>query len=211
MRAYVCNHVIRSCVCVWCTAHTARRACRAPAQGYLVYSYRKKLKAELVGRSQEEIKALRAAGEEVTDTYQARGWARCAGAGPCLRGASRDMISLFGHACMRARARAHTHTRTHTHTTHTQHTHTQRTQHTHVRTRAPNTNTTNTHTQTQTQIPEVAFTGDTSGALFEDPNTPADLYKAKLLIVELTFVDETVSFEQVRAQAEAVRSCLMCG
>ncbi|KIZ00521.1 Nuclear ribonuclease Z [Monoraphidium neglectum] len=85
--------------------------------GYLLYSYRKKLKAELVGRSQEEIRALRAAGQEVTDTYQ---------------------------------------------------------------------------------IPEVAFTGDTSGALFEDPATPADLYRAKLLIVELTFVDETVSFEQAR-------------
>lgn len=47
------------------------------------------------------------------------------------------------------------------------------------------------------QIPEVAFTGDTSGALFEDPDAPADLYRAKLLIVELTFVDETVSWEQV--------------
>ncbi len=28
-----------------------------------------------------------------------------------------------------------------------------------------------------TQIPEVAFTGDTSGALFEDPNTPQDVYR----------------------------------
>lgn len=35
-----------------------------------MYSLRKKLKAELVGRSQEEIKELRLAGQEVTDTYQ---------------------------------------------------------------------------------------------------------------------------------------------
>jgi hypothetical protein len=39
-------------------------------QGYILYSLRKKLKAELVGRSQEEIKELRLAGQEVTDTYQ---------------------------------------------------------------------------------------------------------------------------------------------
>lgn len=39
-------------------------------QGYVLYSFRKKLKAELVGKSQEEIKELRLAGQEVTDTYQ---------------------------------------------------------------------------------------------------------------------------------------------
>jgi hypothetical protein len=43
---------------------------RCPCQGYILYSLRKKLKAELVGRSQEEIKELRLAGQEVTDTYQ---------------------------------------------------------------------------------------------------------------------------------------------
>ncbi|KAF6239890.1 nuclear RNase Z [Scenedesmus sp. NREL 46B-D3] len=73
-------------------------------------------KAELVGRSQEEIKELRLAGQEVTDTYQ---------------------------------------------------------------------------------IPEVAFTGDTSGELFEQDGN-ADMYRAKLLIVECTFVDESVSWEQAR-------------
>jgi hypothetical protein len=31
---------------------------------------RKKLKPELVGRSQEEVKQLRLSGQEVTDTYQ---------------------------------------------------------------------------------------------------------------------------------------------
>eukprot|EP00882_Tetradesmus_deserticola_P015032 GHRQ01016003.1.p1 GENE.GHRQ01016003.1~~GHRQ01016003.1.p1 ORF type:complete len:317 (+),score=117.62 GHRQ01016003.1:365-1315(+) len=87
-----------------------------PSQGYILYSMRKKLKAELVGRSQEEIKELRAAGQEVTDTYQ---------------------------------------------------------------------------------IPEVAFTGDTSGELFEQDGN-ADMYRAKLLIVECTFVDESVSWEQAR-------------
>ncbi|WIA08912.1 hypothetical protein OEZ85_008330 [Tetradesmus obliquus] len=87
-----------------------------PSQGYILYSLRKKLKAELVGRSQEEIKELRQAGQEVTDTYQ---------------------------------------------------------------------------------IPEVAFTGDTSGELFEQDGN-ADMYRAKLLIVECTFVDESVSWEQAR-------------
>eukprot|EP00775_Hariotina_reticulata_P010313 gene10313-10472_t len=87
-----------------------------PSQGYILYSFRKKLKAELVGKSQEEIKELRLAGEEVTDTYQ---------------------------------------------------------------------------------IPEVAFTGDTSGELFERDGN-ADVYRAKLLIVECTFVDDSVSWEQAR-------------
>jgi hypothetical protein len=41
------------------------------------------------------------------------------------------------------------------------------------------------------------FTGDTSGELFEDPAAPADIYRAKLLILEMTFVDESVSWEQV--------------
>jgi hypothetical protein len=47
------------------------------------------------------------------------------------------------------------------------------------------------------QIPEVAFTGDTSGALFERDADLQDMYKAKVLIVELTFVDDSVSVEQV--------------
>lgn len=42
-------------------------------QGYVLYSYRKKLKAELVGKSPAEIKELRESGIEVTDTYQVLG------------------------------------------------------------------------------------------------------------------------------------------
>ncbi|GLC42572.1 hypothetical protein PLESTB_001115300 [Pleodorina starrii] len=38
------------------------------SQGYVLYSQRRKLKAELVGKSQEEIRQLRLAGEDVTDT-----------------------------------------------------------------------------------------------------------------------------------------------
>eukprot|EP00878_Enallax_costatus_P031452 GHUV01034397.1.p1 GENE.GHUV01034397.1~~GHUV01034397.1.p1 ORF type:complete len:214 (+),score=45.09 GHUV01034397.1:331-972(+) len=87
-----------------------------PSQGYILYSLRKKLKAELVGRSQDEIKELRLAGQEVTDTYQ---------------------------------------------------------------------------------IPEIAFTGDTSGELFEQDGNQ-DVYRAKLLVVECTFVDDSVSWEQAR-------------
>lgn len=47
------------------------------------------------------------------------------------------------------------------------------------------------------QVPEVAFTGDTSGELFEKDGNP-DIYRAKLLIVECTFVDDSVTWEQVR-------------
>jgi ribonuclease Z len=47
------------------------------------------------------------------------------------------------------------------------------------------------------QIPEVAFTGDTSGALFESDTCP-DIFRAKLLIVELSFVDEAVTLDQAR-------------
>jgi ribonuclease Z len=46
-------------------------------------------------------------------------------------------------------------------------------------------------------VPEVAFTGDTSGELFERPGAE-DIYRAKLLIVECTFVDESVTWEQAR-------------
>jgi hypothetical protein len=42
-------------------------------QGYILYSYRKKLKAELVGKSPNEIKELRLGGMEVTETYQVPG------------------------------------------------------------------------------------------------------------------------------------------
>lgn len=139
-----------------------------PPQGYLLYSFRRKLKAELVGRSQAEIRALRTAGEEVTDTYQVGGrglrvlctvlrhnWHKRCWAAPLSRAA--------GLCRQRDPALPH----------------------------APS-------THTCPQIPEVAFTGDTSGALFEDPATPADVYKAKLLIVELTFLDDSVPWEQVR-------------
>jgi hypothetical protein len=45
-------------------------------------------------------------------------------------------------------------------------------------------------------VPEIAFTGDTSGELFEKDGS-ADIYRAKLLIVECTFVDDSVTWEQV--------------
>ena len=41
-----------------------------PVQGYLIYSQRKKLRADLQGKSQEEIRDMRLAGEEVTDTFE---------------------------------------------------------------------------------------------------------------------------------------------
>jgi len=46
------------------TSHTVA------SQGYLLYSQRKKLRADLAGRSQEEIRDLRLAGEEVTETME---------------------------------------------------------------------------------------------------------------------------------------------
>jgi ribonuclease Z len=47
------------------------------------------------------------------------------------------------------------------------------------------------------QIPEVAFTGDTSGALFESPHCPPDLFRARLLICECTYVRDTDVAEEV--------------
>jgi len=60
---------------MFCQALTSRNSicCAVLCQGYILYSFRKKLKAELVGKSQEEIKELRLAGQEVTDTYPG-GW-----------------------------------------------------------------------------------------------------------------------------------------
>ncbi|GFH16615.1 uncharacterized protein HaLaN_13064, partial [Haematococcus lacustris] len=40
------------------------------SQGYLIYSLRKKLRSDLQGRSQEDIRSLRLAGEEVQETHQ---------------------------------------------------------------------------------------------------------------------------------------------
>lgn len=44
------------------------------------------------------------------------------------------------------------------------------------------------------EVPEVAFTGDTSAAWIDDPAN-ADALRAKLLIMECTFVDDSVSKE----------------
>ncbi len=51
------------------------------------------------------------------------------------------------------------------------------------------------------QIPEVAFTADTTAELFERADVESadlyrDLYRAKLLIVELTFLDDSITVEQ---------------
>jgi len=44
--------------------------CGGGAQGYVIYSLRRKLKAELAGRPAEEVKALRESGVEVTEAVQ---------------------------------------------------------------------------------------------------------------------------------------------
>lgn len=90
-----------------------------PSQGYLLYALRKRLRQELAGKTQDEIRELRQAGVEVTE------------------------VNL---------------------------------------------------------VPELAWTGDTSGELLERDDTPADVFKAKLLIIEATFVDDSVSWEQARAR-----------
>lgn len=50
------------------------------------------------------------------------------------------------------------------------------------------------------QVPEIAFTGDTSGELMERDGND-DVWRAKLLIVECTFVDDSVTWEQVRGSS----------
>lgn len=58
------------------TKHNKNKIPPPPPQGYVLYSERKKLKAELQGRTQAEIRDLRLAGQEVTDTFTvgAGGW-----------------------------------------------------------------------------------------------------------------------------------------
>jgi ribonuclease Z len=46
-------------------------------------------------------------------------------------------------------------------------------------------------------VPEVAFTGDTTAECFDNPGMD-DVFKAKLLIVEMTFLDDTVTVEHAR-------------
>lgn len=48
------------------------------------------------------------------------------------------------------------------------------------------------------EVPEVAFTGDTTAAWIDDPAN-ADALRAKLLIMECTFVDDSVSKEDAEA------------
>lgn len=87
-----------------------------PSQGYLLYSQRKKLKAELLGKSQEEIRDLRKTGAEVTDTVR---------------------------------------------------------------------------------VPEIAFTGDTT-ADFLDQRGMEDVLRARVLVVEMTFLDDSVTVDEAR-------------
>lgn len=87
-----------------------------PSQGYIIYSVKKKLKKEYLGRAANDIKNLKFSGVEITDT----------------------VIS-----------------------------------------------------------PEIAFTGDTRAEFIVDPNN-ADALKAKLLIMETTFVDDAMTVEHAR-------------
>eukprot|EP00884_Botryococcus_braunii_P013498 jgi/Botrbrau1/22149/Bobra.0206s0073.2 len=86
------------------------------SQGYVLYSVRRKLKAELGGLSQQEIKQLRLSGQEVTD---------------------------------------------------------------------------------EVRVPEIAFTGDTSGG-FLQLGEEHDVFRARLLIMELTFLDDERSVAQAQ-------------
>ncbi|KAJ9531839.1 hypothetical protein QJQ45_021986 [Haematococcus lacustris] len=86
------------------------------SQGYLIYSLRKKLRSDLQGRSQEDIRSLRLAGEEVQETHQ---------------------------------------------------------------------------------VPEIAFTGDTTSA-FLDQAGIEDVLHARLLIMEMSFLDDAVSVEEAK-------------
>mmetsp|Transcript_4347 Transcript_4347/g.11794 ORF Transcript_4347/g.11794 Transcript_4347/m.11794 type:complete len:321 (-) Transcript_4347:206-1168(-) len=88
------------------------------SQGYVLYSLRKKLRADLQGRSQEDIKQLRLGGMDVQETIK---------------------------------------------------------------------------------VPEIAFTADTT-AEFLERDSPAltDALRARLLIIEMTFVDDTVSVDEAR-------------
>ncbi|KAF5830223.1 nuclear RNase Z [Dunaliella salina] len=88
------------------------------SQGYVLYSLRKKLKAELQGRGQEDIKQLRLGGMDVQETIK---------------------------------------------------------------------------------VPEIAFTADTTVEFLErDSPALADALRARLLIIEMTFVDDTVSVDEAR-------------
>ena len=76
------------------TSHTVE------SQGYVVYSQRKKLKRELQGKTQDEIRELRLAGEDVTEVLQVRphlGEGERGGGG-ALHAACRGQFS--SHACV---------------------------------------------------------------------------------------------------------------
>jgi ribonuclease Z len=48
------------------------------------------------------------------------------------------------------------------------------------------------------QVPELAFTGDTTAGFLDEPGLPEDVLKARLLIMEMSFLDDSVSVEDVR-------------
>ncbi|EFJ48707.1 hypothetical protein VOLCADRAFT_80918 [Volvox carteri f. nagariensis] len=109
------DHVLPSGYLCRCfpTTHTIT------SQGYVLYSQRRKLKAELQGKSQEEIRQLRLAGQDVTDTVA---------------------------------------------------------------------------------VPEIAFTGDTTAGFLDGPGcaTLEDALKARVLIMEMTFLCDDVTVDEAR-------------
>lgn len=59
------------------------------------------------------------------------------------------------------------------------------------------------------EVPEVAFTGDTSSGFLARPGS-ADALRARLLIMELTFLDDDVTVKHAQVHAPAQHLSLSC-
>ena len=157
------------------------KPCLSPSsQGYLLYSVKQKLKAELQGMPSNEIRERKLAGESVTDTIevshnkrcQNRVWFTNEGAAPmrgCLEALEdgRGELELCIYLCFGQLISQLT------------------------RLLPPG--------NFCRQVPEFAFTGDTTGEFIHNPEN-ADVLAARVLVMELTFLDDNVSVEQARVR-----------
>lgn len=187
------------------SAHN-RCAC---SQGYVIYSERKKLKAELQGKTQAEIRDLRLSGMEVTDTFEVSLWRntppwwciasfkhmpspisiglcdgkRSAQLGHGSRCATLPQCTFCSLSLGVAGVAPGVAPSTIDHAWHQG----QRLQ--------PFTLSTSCHHSAPValQTPEVAFTGDTTAEFLDRATGNEDFFKARLLIIEMSFIDDTVT------------------
>lgn len=158
------------------TCHTVR------SQGYLVIRKKKKLKQEFVGVGPQAIIAAKKQGIEINDFAEVSSARLCFLAILCLFGVAQLAITVVRASCV---AEFNMHSVIHTPDPESYCT-------MYGKQRGDN-------WSEMVQVPEVAFTGDTTIDFVKDPANHAAL-NAKLLIMECTFMDDAVDQDGAKAR-----------